>query len=156
VPGAAQSFGDRVPVPATNLQDTGEFGLDDTEPLVLNAGVIEDRLAVLVDPVGRVPHGMNEPFAGGETADNPARPGRVRKGNDAKRLIVRGPLPGAAGLADEDDERVGSVARRADLHIWRTPDGRAKHRKDVEQDRDGIALGVWGNRLDHIPGETIE
>ena len=71
VPRLPYDRGERVALPGHDLEDAGELGLQDQEPLVLHTLVHDHRLALLVLALDAVPDGVDQALAAGEAVEHP-------------------------------------------------------------------------------------
>jgi hypothetical protein len=100
---------------------------------------------------------MNESAGGkassGYTVGEPCIVDLREKAGD---LIPTGALAGFAGIADENDEEVETVAGGIDHAMGSTTDQIAENGEELKKQSGWMSFGVWGNGSDGEPGEAME
>jgi hypothetical protein len=133
-----------VPVASLEvMEDGGELLREREEP------ALGGRLGIA--------QGMNE-AVGGKTSsgDTGGEPGLVDLREEAGDLVPAGALTGLAGIADEHDIEVETVAGGIDHAVGSAADEVAEDGEKLEKQGGGMGLGVGRDGADGEPGDAVK
>jgi hypothetical protein len=83
-------------------------------------------------------------------------PGMIDFSEEAADLVPACPFAGLAGLADQHDEKVETMAGSIDHAVGRGTDGIAEGGQQLEEDGGWMGLGVRGQGAYSHPGDAVE
>jgi hypothetical protein len=96
--------------------------------------------------------------AGGKasTGDTGGEPWLIDLGEKTGNVIPTGALTGLAGIANEHDVKVETVARGIDPAMGTTADEVAEDGEKLEEQGGGMGFGMGGDGSDGQSGEAVE